>query len=125
MESTKFYKVLSPDGNLLKLLKTTNDLVTVEKNNFNNAVIQILEEDFFALSQSTKTKRIQKVENTTNKNADIRAQRTAILEQSDWTQLPDVPESTRLKWQQYRQALRDITLQEGFPENIVWPQPPQ
>ena len=43
----------------------------------------------------------------------------------DWTQLPDVPEETRLKWQEYRQALRDITLQEGFPENIIWPTKPE
>jgi hypothetical protein len=54
-----------------------------------------------------------------------RAERNALLFESDWTQLPDVPEETRLKWQEYRQALRDITLQEGFPENIIWPTKPE
>jgi len=55
----------------------------------------------------------------------VKADRNALLLQSDWTQLPDVPEKTRLKWQEYRQALRDITLQEGFPENIIWPTKPE
>jgi hypothetical protein len=53
------------------------------------------------------------------------SKRGNLLANSDWTQLPDVPEETRLKWQEYRQALRDITLQEGFPENIIWPTKPE
>lgn len=55
----------------------------------------------------------------------IRHKRNQLLADSDWTQLPDVPEQTRLKWQAYRQALRDITLQDGFPENIIWPEMPE
>lgn len=55
----------------------------------------------------------------------VRAKREELLKATDWTQLPDVPEATRLKWQEYRQALRDITDQPGFPENVVWPEPPQ
>jgi hypothetical protein len=50
--------------------------------------------------------------------------RDALLSKTDWTQLFDVPQATIDKWQPYRQALRDITLQEGFPENITWPTPP-
>lgn len=53
------------------------------------------------------------------------SERRSRLVVCDWTQLPDVHESTRLKWQEYRQALRDITLQEGFPENIIWPTKPE
>ena len=55
----------------------------------------------------------------------IRSKRNNLLVDSDWTQLLDVPEQTRLKWQSYRQALRDITLQDGFPENIIWPTKPE
>lgn len=43
---------------------------------------------------------------------------------SDWTQVPDAPVD-QAAWQVYRQALRDITEQQGFPLNIIWPQPPQ
>lgn len=47
--------------------------------------------------------------------------RQQLLESSDWTQLPDVPMATRSAWSDYRQALRDITDQVGFPQSINWP----
>lgn len=53
----------------------------------------------------------------------VRIARERLLQQTDWTQLPDVPLATREKWQQYRQALRDIT-QQPDPHNIIWPQTP-
>ena len=54
----------------------------------------------------------------------IRARRAALLAESDWTQLPDVPLPTKEAWATYRQALRDITLQPD-PHNIIWPTQPQ
>lgn len=54
----------------------------------------------------------------------IRALRANLLVQSDWTQLPDVPLATKTAWADYRQALRDVTLQPD-PRNIIWPTPPQ
>lgn len=53
-----------------------------------------------------------------------RLDRDELLRACDWTQLNDIPEATRLLWQPYRQALRDITLQAGFPETIDWPVAP-
>lgn len=55
----------------------------------------------------------------------VRAKRNAKLAACDWTQLSDTPLSLELKiqWREYRQALRDITLQTD-PFNIVWPQEP-
>jgi hypothetical protein len=53
--------------------------------------------------------------------ASARDKRNSLLASSDWTQLPDVPEAIRLAWAEYRQALRDIPQQEGFPQTIVWP----
>ncbi len=52
------------------------------------------------------------------------AQRTTLLASSDWTQLPDVPAQTKEAWIEYRQALRDITSQSGFPFVIDWPVQP-
>ena len=56
----------------------------------------------------------------------IRRERNIKLQESDWTQLPDAPLTTEQKtqWGTYRQALRDLTEQEGFPSTIVWPQSP-
>lgn len=53
----------------------------------------------------------------------VRRQRDALLEQSDWTQLPDVPLATKERWAIYRQALRDVTLQPD-PFSVVWPAAP-
>lgn len=53
-----------------------------------------------------------------------RMRRAALFSESDWTQLPDVPSATKAAWAIYRQALRDITLQAGYPQSIVWPAPP-
>ena len=52
-----------------------------------------------------------------------RTKRNALLTQSDWTQVADAPVN-KTSWATYRQALRDITIQEGFPENIDWPTTP-
>lgn len=54
----------------------------------------------------------------------IKKQRLELLQQSDWTQLPDVPLETKTLWQAYRQALRDITEQSGYPFNVEWPVQP-
>jgi hypothetical protein len=53
-------------------------------------------------------------------------ERTHILKSSDWTQSPDSPLSAEEKsqWAAYRQAWRDITSQNGFPDNVVIPMPP-
>jgi len=50
--------------------------------------------------------------------------RNVLLLESDWTQLPDVTLANRAEWVTYRQALRDITDQPGFPNNIIWPVSP-
>jgi hypothetical protein len=54
-----------------------------------------------------------------------RASRAELLQASDWTQLPDVPQALKDSWATYRQALRDITAQSGFPRNIIWPTQPE
>lgn len=53
----------------------------------------------------------------------IRSQRNTLLQQSDWTQIADAPVDTQA-WATYRQALRDITEQSGFPDNVQWPDTP-
>lgn len=58
-----------------------------------------------------------------SKSAAIRQQRDALLVGSDWTQVLDAPVNQAL-WSVYRQALRDITTQAGFPWTIEWPTEP-
>ena len=54
----------------------------------------------------------------------MRRKRNDLLAQSDWTQGKDIPEATSTAWATYRQALRDIPTQAGFPYNVTWPQEP-
>lgn len=58
--------------------------------------------------------------------ASVRAQRNQRLNVCDWTQLNDAPLTNvqQAAWATYRQALRDITTQPGFPWSIEWPTPP-
>jgi hypothetical protein len=53
----------------------------------------------------------------------VRQQRGEKLKDSDWTQVIDAPVD-QAAWATYRQALRDITGQEGFPWTITWPTEP-
>ena len=53
----------------------------------------------------------------------IRAQRNALLAACDWTQVADAPVDD-LAWAVYRQALRDIPDQAGFPASVEWPVAP-
>jgi len=55
----------------------------------------------------------------------VRSKRNILLQESDWTQLPDSPISSEkmVRWQTYRQELRDVTNQTD-PKNIIWPPKP-
>ena len=53
---------------------------------------------------------------------DVRADRNAKLADSDWRASQDVTMSD--EWRTYRQALRDVPAQAGFPSNITWPNEP-
>lgn len=57
---------------------------------------------------------------------EARTQRDKLLADTDWTQVLDAPidAETREAYRVYRQALRDIPEQEGFPEAIIWPELP-
>lgn len=55
--------------------------------------------------------------------AQVRQQRNAKLTASDWTQVADAPVDKEV-WAAYRQALRDVTGQEGFPWTVQWPEMP-
>ena len=54
----------------------------------------------------------------------IRFERNQLIALTDWTQGADVPDTIKLAWQPYRQALRDITSQAD-PLDITWPNKPE
>lgn len=52
-----------------------------------------------------------------------RSYRASLLKDCDWTQVADAPVDQEA-WKTYRQELRDVTAQEGFPWNVKWPVAP-
>lgn len=56
----------------------------------------------------------------------IRETRDRLLNSTDWTQANDTALSQEMveAYKEYRQVLRDITEQEEFPYNIIWPDKP-
>lgn len=55
-------------------------------------------------------------------SGNVRGQRNKLLADTDWTQLSD--STNAAAWTDYRQALRDVPSQTGFPYEITWPTPP-
>lgn len=57
----------------------------------------------------------------------IRKLRDDLLSASDWTQVGDSPLPTEKVnlYKQYRQELRAIPQQEGFPSTVTWPTEPE
>lgn len=54
----------------------------------------------------------------------IRDRRDVLLSQCDWTQVADAPVD-QAAWATYRQSLRDVPQQAGFPYNVTWPTEPE
>ena len=64
---------------------------------------------------------LQQVED--NAAASVRATRNEKLAATDWTQLAD-QSSIAATWATYRQELRDLPAQSGFPFTVAWPTEP-
>lgn len=57
----------------------------------------------------------------------VRAQRDRLLSQTDYLVSGDYPlsDDDLAAVKVYRQALRDVPAQDGFPDSVVWPELPQ
>jgi hypothetical protein len=57
----------------------------------------------------------------------IKVKRDELLYASDWTQIPNNPLTTQAQeaWATYRQELRDVTAQSGYPFNVTFPIAPK
>jgi hypothetical protein len=65
----------------------------------------------------------QIAERTASRASAIRLERDRLLAETDWSALSDVSMSPEMA--AYRQALRDVTAQPGFPDNVTWPAKPE
>ena len=92
-----------------------------------NPVLDAEGNETFETVTVSKTKAEQEAEYQARKDAEaaksVRTQRDNLLKETDWMGLSDVTMSAEMTT--YRQALRDITEQEGFPYTIDWPTKPE
>jgi hypothetical protein len=53
----------------------------------------------------------------------VRQSRDQLLKDTDWVAVKSFETDTPMssEWKAYRQALRDISSQDGFPWSVVWP----
>lgn len=64
---------------------------------------------------------------TVSSTADLVWERAKkLLMESDWSMMPDVAMTSgqKVEWIEYRKALREIRLQNGFPHEVEWPKQP-
>jgi hypothetical protein len=75
-------------------------------------VVQTLDDD----GKATKDVEVAK---------NVRDDRNRRLSETDWTQGKDIPDNISNVWATYRQELRDLPAQAGFPHNVTWPNKPE
>lgn len=85
----------------------------------------------YAVGQTVAMKQYKIVEipapTTEEVATQVRSQRDALIAQTDYLMMSDYPisEEDKALVETYRQALRDVPEQEGFPSNVQWPVAPQ
>jgi hypothetical protein len=115
------YKVVSRNG--------------VVQDALGNWVQAYVESDMFAdyvdEDGVTVTKASQETAYTATKDAEAataaRATRDGLIASCDWMAIKAFEGGTTVstEWATYRQALRDVSAQEGFPNDITWPEKPE
>lgn len=78
-------------------------------------------ETFVVVDLSTE----ETTERQNAKASAVRELRNTLLQECDWTQGKDIPDSVSTIWASYRQALRDIPEQTGFPFDVTFPTKPE
>ena len=87
--------------------------------------------DSWVLVNTVVALTVEEIQHNSNAKAMVvRARRDKLLAESDWVTVKAVDQNAADNlgiqvpqvWLNYRQALRDITTQDGFPHNVIWPE---
>lgn len=87
-----------------------------------NGIERLATEEEIAYLNSTRLEFEQ--EQQSRQDNFVRQERDKKLIESDWTQVIDAPVD-QAAWATYRQTLRDIPSQAGFPNEVTWPTEPE
>jgi len=77
-----------------------------------------------AIAELTYTEPAPVLKNNISIESAKRLERDRLLQQTDWMMFSDTATPSQA-WLDYRQALRDVPSQAGFPDNITWPTKPE
>jgi Phage tail assembly chaperone protein len=91
---------------------------------FVGSTFTILENEVVETKQWRKFTDEERADIESQKAKEVRTDRNKRLAESDWTQLADAPVNVA-QWSVYRQALRDVPEQAGFPFTVNWPVQPE
>jgi hypothetical protein len=93
---------------------------------FTGSRFEITETEYVEHQQVREKTQVEIGVENEGKWQNVRAQRNIYLQESDWTQLPDVPFTREASdaWKEYRRKLRDIT-EFPSPDQAIWPEKPE
>jgi hypothetical protein len=91
--------------------------------NLTRGVEKLLDNSYAETWTVTDASAEEIADRTESESQSVRFIRNEALKNSDWTQLPDSPADS-VVWAAYRQDLRDIPQQVGFPWTVTWPTEP-
>jgi hypothetical protein len=111
------------DWNVFPVVEQSPPTYNPANQNLNQLNPMLVDGEWLQTWQVTDATPEQITERTNAKAADVRSDRNKRLADCDWTQLPDAPVDHQV-WAAYRQALRDVTTQAGFPWDVQWPDEP-
>ena len=97
----------------------------VEYNDHNEKITDFSPFNQILLDREAEIDRVveEAIEEEPSEDEAVREERDQLLEDTDWIILRylDQGDEVPLEWKEYRQALRDIPEQEGFPGSVDWP----
>jgi hypothetical protein len=111
------------DWNVFPVVEQSPPDYNPANQNLNQLNPMLVDGEWLQTWQVTDATPEQITERTNAKAADVRSDRNKRLADCDWTQLPDAPVDHQV-WAAYRQVLRDVTTQAGFPWDVQWPEEP-
>jgi hypothetical protein len=131
------YKI--SNGEILRVVSAPDDMIALQINQGEDYIVGDFADDLFYISNgkaiqkplspnddyvwNPDTKKWVYSKTTDDLANDAIIKRNDLLLASDWTQLQDAP-ADKQAWAEYRQHLRDVTQQSGFPITIDWGTPP-
>ena len=127
------FKDLQKDHSNISFPKTLNATVKAAYNvadvnenakpDFNSLTENIVEAAMTVVDGVAQINYAKEAASTADQKTRVRDHRNSMIERSDYMALSDVTMSD--EWTTYRQALRDVPQQDGFPANVTWPDQPE